>query len=106
MRQKVIGRQDELIWQLANCGSYSAVGCLNPSEQEHKHTHTHNVLLQNKTKSKISINYMTEGGGLLIKCRQNVLLGCVQSKERRETGNEDILKEGTKNGRKLFTARQ
>jgi hypothetical protein len=35
MRIKVIGRQDELIWWSANCGTYSALGWLNPSEQEY-----------------------------------------------------------------------
>ena len=43
---------------------------------------------------------------VLIKCKQNVLPGCVQSKKRRQTGNEDILNEGNKNARKLFTWRQ
>jgi hypothetical protein len=33
-------------------------------------------------------------------------LGAYKVKKRRQTGNEDILKEGNKNGRKLFTARQ
>lgn len=33
---------------------------------------------------------------LLIKCKQNVLPGCLQSKERRQILNEDILKKEIK----------